>query len=700
MRKLFIFLLTLSFGGSVCAQQTNSALEEYGKRIRQNISSYNLSLNKKYSEYLNGIWERYESYVAFPLPDEDIFPVIYNESDTATIGELHIDKENISIEQYEQHKEHVYMPPYAVDNDEEAGPDDATMVSFAFYNTIMQAHSVEINVTLNSNSNQSIAELWEYFTNSPQIRRVYDDCWEIRRVYNLGDWAFLELAHLVSETICDNSNERVLLTAYLLVQSGFDVKIGRRQGELHLFFSSENEIYNRRYFVIDNIRYYPYINSSEIDEMEICNTPRQLSHQFSLAITQEQKFNSEQLLSRIVKINDSFSLKLHVNQNLLDFYSSYPTSRIAGNDMTRWAIYAQTPLDVATREELYAQLTSLISGKNELEAANMLLNFVQTGFVYKYDEEVWGRDRAFFAEESLAYPYCDCEDRSILFSHLMRDLLGLDVALVYSPGHLFTAVRFTDNVEGAYISIGEDKYVVCEPTCTNGAPVGWISAESENSDVKVIKLSKIDYGKSYRLSFNEPEYKRSLFPVCIDGKYGYKNAEGKIVVPCEYDSLLDSEHGDKFLYGAVKSGMITLFDCDCVEHIRNVEGYIPLELNRLKDGMKGDYFAIIKSRGEWYLVNLVWGPLEADFCFSEYDMEDVSYDQNIYCEPHSRENEITDKFIILQKNDNNKYGVIELNSKRNIIPFEYDNISFVSGNKSKVRVYKSENNQNQEITLK
>lgn len=146
--------------------------------------------------------------------------------------------------------------------------------------------------------------------------------------------------------------------------------------------------------------------------------------------------------------------------------------------------------------------------------------------------------------------------------------------------------------------------------------------------------------------------------------------------------------------------MMTLFDCDGVEHIHNVEGYIPLELNSLEGGMKGDYHAIVKLQGEWYFVNLVWGPLEADFCFSEYEMEDVSCEKNIYCKPQSEKSKIADKFIILQKKDNNKYGVIELNSCRNIIPFEYDNISFVSGDKSKVRVYKSESNQYQEITLK
>lgn len=57
----------------------------------------------------------------------------------------------------------------------------------------------------------------------------------------------------------------------------------------------------------------------------------------------------------------------------------------------------------------------------------MILNWVQTGSEYEYDDKVWRHDRAFFAEETLYYPYCDCEDRSILFSRFVRDLLGLDV---------------------------------------------------------------------------------------------------------------------------------------------------------------------------------------------------------------------------------------------------------------------------------
>ncbi len=69
------------------------------------------------------------------------------------------------------------------------------------------------------------------------------------------------------------------------------------------------------------------------------------------------------------------------------------------------------------------------------------------------------------------YPYCDCEDRAILFSWLVRDLLGLDVALVYYPGHLAIAVRFNEDVQGDAMIINGQKFIVCDPTYI-GAPVG------------------------------------------------------------------------------------------------------------------------------------------------------------------------------------------------------------------------------------
>ena len=100
---------------------------------------------------------------------------------------------------------------------------------------------------------------------------------------------------------------------------------------------------------------------------------------------------------------------------------------------------------------------------------------------------MWGDDRAFFAEESLFYPYCDCEDRSILFTRLVRDLLGLKCILVYYPGHLASAVCFNQHVAGDYIELGGKRFVIADATYVN-APVGATMPKMDNSTAKVIML--------------------------------------------------------------------------------------------------------------------------------------------------------------------------------------------------------------------
>ena len=124
---------------------------------------------------------------------------------------------------------------------------------------------------------------------------------------------------------------------------------------------------------------------------------------------------------------------------------------------------------------------------NELDAANLLLNYVQIAFEYKTDDEVWGRERAFFPEETLYYPYCDCEDRAILFSRLVSDLLGLEAILVHYPGHLATAVHFNTDVKGDYFEVDGKRYIVCDPTFFN-APVGKTMTTMDNRKATVYRI--------------------------------------------------------------------------------------------------------------------------------------------------------------------------------------------------------------------
>ena len=165
----------------------------------------------------------------------------------------------------------------------------------------------------------------------------------------------------------------------------------------------------------------------------------------------------------------------------------YPSSELNNNPLTRWAMYANTPLTKEVQQMIYPTLVEQLRGLSYRAKVEKILNFVQTAFVYEYDDKVWGGDRAFFPEETLFYPYADCEDRSILFSRLVRDLLDLPVVLIYYPGHLATAVAFPNAEQGDFIVIDGKRFTICDPTYI-GAPVGLTMSGMNNQTAKAILL--------------------------------------------------------------------------------------------------------------------------------------------------------------------------------------------------------------------
>ena len=169
-----------------------------------------------------------------------------------------------------------------------------------------------------------------------------------------------------------------------------------------------------------------------------------------------------------------------ISKGLMEFMKDYPRC----ND---WNAYALASLSEQAKASLYPALRQNIKGKNKVEAVNILLNFVQTAFDYKTDEQQFGKERPLFGDETLYYPFCDCEDRSILFSILVRELLGLDVILLNYPEHLATAVRFDNDVQGDYVMLESKRYVVCDPTYI-GSHVGEAMPCYKNTKATIIKL--------------------------------------------------------------------------------------------------------------------------------------------------------------------------------------------------------------------
>lgn len=97
----------------------------------------------------------------------------------------------------------------------------------------------------------------------------------------------------------------------------------------------------------------------------------------SLIIDKEQLLGVDMSTERAVTAerNKSLSATSYVPQKLIEFYNTYPTSALDGNPMTRWAMYANTPLAQKTKDKLYSSLRECISMNDKLLAAEMLLNW-------------------------------------------------------------------------------------------------------------------------------------------------------------------------------------------------------------------------------------------------------------------------------------------------------------------------------------
>ena len=71
----------------------------------------------------------------------------------------------------------------------------------------------------------------------------------------------------------------------------------------------------------------------------------------------------------------------------------------------------------------------------------------------------------------------------------MRDVVGLDVVLVYYPGHLAMAVHFNEPVEGDYVMCEGRKFIVVDPTYI-GSRVGETMPMVADEPTTVILLNR------------------------------------------------------------------------------------------------------------------------------------------------------------------------------------------------------------------
>ena len=330
-------------------------------------------------------------------------------------------------------------------------------------------------------SETACADAWQKLSSSKSDALV-GDCLGLKEELALGDWAYYCLLRDLSEEFFGKgTDEATLLQSYLLAQSGYRIRLGKRNEHLVFLMPFDGVIYQRCYAQIGGERFY-FMGKNERGGVLVFN--RAFSDKervMSLRMPCLPKFDYKPTPNRnfTSKRYPEMTISLSTNQNLLDFYSGYPSCV--------WTNYCWAGLSDGVKTKLYPILRKSIAGKSQIEAANRIINFVQTAFEYQTDQQQFGYERSLFGDETFFYPYSDCEDRSILFSILVHDLLGLDVVLLDYPGHIATAVHYAEELNGYCFEFEGKTYYVSDPTYI-GASVGMCAPPFIDKTPTVYKL--------------------------------------------------------------------------------------------------------------------------------------------------------------------------------------------------------------------
>ena len=356
-------------------------------------------------------------------------------------------------------------------------------IDFILYGTPCKVHTSDddLSFKLNAIDDKTIAAMWQTLSGE-RYDALLHDCLERRDELHLGDWGYIKLLKEASEKLLGKGgNEAVLLQMYLLTQSGYDVRIAKANDRLTLLVPFNHKIYGYSYTIIGNKDYY-ILTRDKLKNLNVCDLsfPREKVAEILMSELPHLSGKKQAARTFAAERFGTMTASIATDKNLIDFLNDYPLS-------SAWNYYALAGLSDEVKSALYPALRSQIEGKSIKKQVTMLLDFVQTAFDYATDQDQFGYERPLFGDESFYYPKNDCEDRSIIFSILVRDLVGLDVVLVHWPGHLATAVAFPEQVEGDYFTVDGRNYTVCDPTYI-GAGVGMTMPDFKNVNAELVKL--------------------------------------------------------------------------------------------------------------------------------------------------------------------------------------------------------------------
>jgi len=290
-----------------------------------------------------------------------------------------------------------------------------------------------------------------------------------RSKLKLDDWASVILWRDVARALQpQRETEQNLLLWFFLIKSGYDVRLGYYGADVFLFEAIKQPVYSTKYTKVFQRTYYAALAKDHGNSIRAFYSYKS-DYPLKLKPLDIQSAATDFTKAKLFERKFSFDYKgktikftVPYDRRLVEYMGSIPQSE--------FELYFDTNGSPAIRNSLLPALKKYTAKMDEEEAINFLLTFVQKAFAYKTDKEQFGYEKYFFVEESLYFPYNDCEDRAVIFSWLVRELLGIKVVGLLYPNHMTTAVELKRKHKG-YVTIKHagKRYAIADPTYIGAA---------------------------------------------------------------------------------------------------------------------------------------------------------------------------------------------------------------------------------------
>jgi hypothetical protein len=466
---------------------------DYKESLERNFNAFQDSIDREFTKFLSESWKQFN--LSFePVPDVKPKPIVSPVIKPA-------EKDNPVIDEIKPTIKPAPISDYIPKDDfkDRLSPEFKSKLA-DFLNTSPEKkqfnyHGLSVNLFFNRDAdftfsappdNKKVTEAWHSLS-ILDLSMVAEQMAYYATKIKTNDWGLvLMIKSAAKEIYPDSKLKQNIFTWFLLNKMGYKLRLAYDDNNVYLLIPTTAKIFENSFLTIDGICYYIF----DIDNID--NKPKSI-------FTYGQDYNVQGGLVDFYQIQAPVFNKIFKTRNFnftapeekINFTVVFDSSDVSYYNKFPFldfnALFKNSLSDTALFT-IQNGLAPYLAGKTELQKVNILLRFLQYGFQYKTDEDQFGYENYLYPEESLFYPYNDCEDRAFLFSYLVSKLLKLEVVGLDFPGHVATAVHFNDSVTGDFVDFEGKRYLICDPTYI-GADAGMCMPNYKTSELQIIRIS-------------------------------------------------------------------------------------------------------------------------------------------------------------------------------------------------------------------